>query len=330
MLLPGKDGFVVPENYFEELAERILAVVSLKSTAAANPFTLPEDYFETLANEITSVANLAALKNPGTFEIPENYFAQLDETLKTNIALDNLKQDEGFKVPENYFGKLGDSVLSRIAVEELNTGSDADVPEGYFDTLADRLANRIAEEENNVKEKNNERGRIIVFAEILKRYARPASIAASLALVIGVSSWFFNRSENNPGQTIAAKDVHSKQQILPIVPLSKKDSALLPLQQLVNNTTIDSAKTAVKYKSPRKINPPPQVVVKDENKHVDKNDVMEQVDLLDAGTIADFVNAQGTELKNQSDELLNESMKEYLLNDNADPGLIINNEQEHQ
>ena len=327
-----ESGFSVPENYFEELAERIISVSQLMALKNDSSFTVPEGYFEKLTDEIVSLVNLSSLKNLETFDVPEGYFSELDETLKTSIALDNLKQDEGFTVPEGYFGKLGDSILSRIAVEELNTGSDSDVPEGYFDTLADRIADRIAKEEKGDKDKNVERGRIIVFAEVLKRYARPASIAASIALVIGVSIWFFNRSngisvDKNP---IVKNIPQPKQQLQPnVIPQPKQDSLVAP-NQIIASTNIDSSSKPVKHISYHPVNPAPQVVVKDQNNKVDKNDVMDQVDLIDVNAIADYVSAQPTEMKNQDDKFLNESMKEYLLNDDADPGAYINNEQDQQ
>ncbi len=326
-LMVGNDknsGFTVPENYFEELAERIIAIVSLSDIE--NPFTVPENYFEKLTDEIAALANISSLKNPEAFEVPAGYFSELDETLNTTLALDNLKQDEGFAVPDGYFGKLGDSILSRIAMQEMHSGSDADVPNGYFDTLADRISARIAEEESNAstvplnddkKKKIAERGRIIVFAEVLKRYARPLSVAASVALVIGVSIWFFNRSNggNAEQDNIANNTAQSKHQlqIQPVIPQQKKDS-VIPQQQIAVVKT-------EKHNYHKSVNLSHDAVVK-----VEKKDIMEQADLLDESSLADAVSAQNSTIKNPDDKFLNQSMKDYLLNDNADPGAYINND----
>lgn len=310
-------GFVVPENYFEELAERIISIAQLHGIKNENAFSVPNGYFEKLTDEILAIAQLSSLKNTESFEIPEGYFAELDESLNTNIALDNLKQDEGFEVPEGYFEKLSGKILSRVAVDELNQGSSADVPQGYFDTLADKIAARIAAEEstfakatageNIQNEKNIERGRVIVFAEVLKRYARPISIAASVTLLIGVSIWFF--THNNNGKTdhvIVNNNIKPKQIIQPIIaPIQKHDSVIIPKPDNI----------AVVKTPKHKLNHSHDQVVK----QLDKKDIMEQLDLLDENMVAEYVSDKNPEIKIVSqEEYLNNEMLNYILDNNTD------------
>lgn len=288
--LPGSTGFVVPENYFEELAERILAVVQLPGKE--NPFSVPENYFENFADEITSVASLHELKSQEGFDLPENYFSELESTIEIKLALDNLKQDEGFSVPNGYFEKLTGQIMARAAVDELQNGSDADVPEGYFDTLADRISARIAEEEGGAKEATQERGRVIVFGEIIKRYSRPVALAASAALLIAVCIWFLNRGNESGTDKPFAKIDTVKQSVPQVVPQPKANEVIVS-QEPKKDSVIPKQVIAYKPKKENKppaVNQPPVVPVK-----VEKQDVIDQMYLLDENAVAEALSQANTE-----------------------------------
>lgn len=291
--LPDSTGFVVPANYFEELAERILALVQLPGKE--NPFSVPENYFENFADEIASVASLHELKNQEGFELPENYFSELESTLETKLALDNLKQDEGFSVPDGYFEKLTGQIMARAAVDELQNGSDADVPEGYFDSLADRISARIAEEEGGTKEETQERGRVIVFAEIIKRYSRPVALAASAALLIAVSAWFLNRgNENGTDQPITKIDTVTKS-VPQVVPQAKTNEVVASQEPKKDSVVAKAPKQIIAYKPKKEnkglaVNQTPVVPVK-----VEKQDVIDQMYLLDENSVAEALSQANTE-----------------------------------
>lgn len=308
-------GFVVPENYFDELAERIIAVASLSSLGdrgqpTADCFSVPEGYFEKLTDEILAVAKLSDLKTGESFEVPDSYFNELDETINTKLALDNLKQDEGFGVPENYFENFSDKILSQVAMDELAKGSDADVPPGYFDTLADRISARIAEEEGAETGKAAERGRIIVFAEVLKRYARPISMAASVALIVSVAVWFFNREEQ---KVEIAGNKPVKENTRPVVPAPQKDSVQIIIQPK------EAIAAQPEIKKPKPVNPGQQPVVKE----IDSKDILAQVDQLDESMVADYFSEVNMEVDlPQQEESLNTEMLNYLLDNNMEPSDI--------
>ena len=307
--LPPADGFVVPENYFEDSAEKIISICRLYDLKA-RPFEVPPGYFEELTAQIESIIALNDSTDKNSFTVPENYFSELDSTIKTKIALDNLKQDEGFAVPENYFDKFTAKIESRIAVDDLKNGSDADVPPGYFDTLADKIAARIAEgnpstlrqaQGSESKDEVIERGRIIVFAEVLKRYAKPVSIAAGLALILGVSIWFFTHSNNQPVKDNFAANP-AKTNAIPVIPAPKKDSAIIPQEQ-----PKQIAMKKPKIKKGPEVNHPQEPVVKE----IDKKDLLEQLDLIDENTIADYVNETKPEV---NEPVQDESLKNEMLN----------------
>jgi hypothetical protein len=309
------DGFVVPSAYFDEIAEKIISLLALPPSE--NNFIIPENYFENLSGEISSLVQSldsienqkSKIKNP--FVLPESYFDELDETIGTKLALDNLKQDEGFEVPGNYFENFADKLLTHVAVDELGKGSDADVPPGYFDTLADKIAARIAEEEGIEPQETVERGRIIVFAEVLKRFARPVSIAASVAVILAVSIWFFNRGENKMQDKFVKT---TPEKIVPIVIPQVKDTTAVLAKE-------DILKPEIKKR--KKINQPDEVVVKGTDKQVDNKDILEQLYLMDENMVADYITDQDVNAASTSTEgSLNDEMLNYLIENDADPSDI--------
>lgn len=182
--LDKRNGFVVPEGYFDALPDHLRALVMI-GDAARDKFlglTLPDKYFEELPGWIETMALLAdaskdktagftepganyfdaltdqlerlsvlsaLLKKGEPFELPEGYFEEFTGELSTRLALDNLKQEqqELFDVPDGYFEQLAGKVQARIALDRMKEGNDADVPAGYFDNFAARLQQRIREEE---------------------------------------------------------------------------------------------------------------------------------------------------------------------------------------
>ncbi len=330
------DGFSVPENYFEELAERIISVVNLQSSVGqSDGFTVPEGYFENLIAEIESLAYLRnttdnrqpATDNPGQpntgFTVPENYFTELDETLNTRLALDNLKQDEGFTVPEGYFEKLTGKVMAQASLDAMSAGSDADVPEGYFDTLAGRIAARITAEEGGAQEETQERSRIIVFAEVIRRYARPVALAASAALLIGVSTWFLNREDKiEPG--LADKNNAPKTQpVQPVIPQTVDTAVVQPRQPVVQPDILVQTDTMkVKRKQPKNV--APLNLQQEQVVQVEKQDVMESYDMLDENTVADYIVMANPEMGDaQDEEFLTPAMNQYILDNNLPLDILL-------
>ncbi|HEU4716945.1 MAG TPA: hypothetical protein VFU15_03900 [Bacteroidia bacterium] len=308
--LPGKNGMTVPENYFTDLAQHIISSAELAKLKDENPLSVPENYFEALADDITSHAALKSISE-NEFVIPENYFTGFDDTLNTKIALDNIRQDDGFSTPEGYFEKLSSSVMARVAMDDLSKGSDADVPEGYFDTLAGRIAEKIAAEENG-PEKNRRRGRVIVFAEVLRRYAKPAAIAASAALLILAGTWFVNHSAGGElKNNSVASHTHA-----PVSPLPAPPSPVIQPGPAQQDVAVNKPR---KKKNHSRVNHEQGQVVK-----VEKQDVMQSLDQLDENIVADFVADQKPDVNKPADPpAMNDAMYNYLLNNNADLGDLI-------
>ncbi len=103
--LKDKPAFKVPQNYFEELPESILAAV--------NPAAEPE-----LSESISKQQ----------FKVPKGYFNQLSDNILNKIKaaeeeslnplLEQMRHEEIFTVPEGYFENLSDEILRKAKGED--------------------------------------------------------------------------------------------------------------------------------------------------------------------------------------------------------------------
>ena len=95
-----KNVFTVPENYFENLAEKISLHTFLhetKKSQAENLQSVPAGYFDTLSSEI-----LTKIKREEA------------ENAEESTLLSSLKDKNVFTVPEGYFDNLSENIISKI------------------------------------------------------------------------------------------------------------------------------------------------------------------------------------------------------------------------
>ena len=95
-----KNVFTVPENYFENLAEKISLHIFLhetKKSQAENLQSVPAGYFDTLSSEI-----LTKIKR------------EEEENAEESTLLSSLKDKNVFTVPEGYFDNLSENIISKI------------------------------------------------------------------------------------------------------------------------------------------------------------------------------------------------------------------------
>ncbi|MFL5753595.1 MAG: hypothetical protein ACJ76F_09320 [Bacteroidia bacterium] len=137
---PGKEGFGLPEGYFDSFtsklfnrmeAEKELAEFKLLSSVPKqNTFSVPDNYFENLAlrteakAELSVYERLAAFKNAYPAIAPDNYFEFLAERLQHRIevfeetkafaTLSSLDKVNCFSVSDDYFEALPYKVKDRI------------------------------------------------------------------------------------------------------------------------------------------------------------------------------------------------------------------------
>lgn len=92
---------------------------NLSRLPKVNPFAVPEQYFDNLSERISASVFVDDLKtNAGVYEpsVPEGYFESLQADITAKIALEqlNLPKEDGFAVPAGYFEKLNHRILEQV------------------------------------------------------------------------------------------------------------------------------------------------------------------------------------------------------------------------
>jgi hypothetical protein len=180
--------FTVPEGYFDELEQQIMASVKLeeiKKTDPAQGFTVPENYFDELANNITARIKIeeALDKEANGLTVPENYFEELANNIQARIHVEEALNTEpaAFTVPEDYFDNLHQQIQSRIFVEEAlaHNAGDFTIPNEYFNQLTEDILNKTARYQEPVKRKTG------VVRQLFSYSAIKYATAACVTLAIG-------------------------------------------------------------------------------------------------------------------------------------------------
>jgi hypothetical protein len=208
--------FIVPAGYFDDLADRIVALKNLNeltNNVKSAGFIVPQNYFEELPGNIEAgIAVAAVINNDDTgFTVPPGYFDTLGQQINSRLFIDEVlsANDNAFAVPEGYFDNLEQQIKSRLFVEEvLSTNEDAfAVPDGYFDGLTHTILNQTT----NTK-KVEQRGVIRkLFALTAVKYAT----AACLALVIG-GGILLRQINNNPAAEHKNSFLHKELLSVPV------------------------------------------------------------------------------------------------------------------
>lgn len=270
-----RDGFVVPENYFDELPAHLQALLTVTRAARdkfaglhteENYFTdlqqivemlividkaardkkaglsdPGENYFDELTAQIEALNRLNAIagdKKP--YELPDDYFNQLNDELLTKLALDNLKQDKEnlFAVPEGYFDQLAGKMQSFAALEQMKQGDETEVPADYFSTFASRVQERIAAEEKTLTT-TRKTGKVISLSIHFSKNVRTYSAAAALLLVLGAGYVWYNAATNGavtPGNNIAKNDTGNVKQKQPVIDTNTAPD--VNPKNIANNNTV--------------------------------------------------------------------------------------------
>lgn len=300
-VIPSDGGLIVDENYFDELPEIIVAKTSIPTESGLDE---PNNYFEELGTQLESRIALEDALPKNSEDVPEGYFDAMESELHVHIALDNIKQEEGFVVPEAYFANLTDRILAETVLDKDNINND-EVPQDYFNTLHTHIVDRL-ESEGAIAP---ERGRIVVFAAYVKQYARPMAIAASAALLIGLGWFAATSGEDSPNQNTVA-------QIDSVAPRMKNAMPVVGDSLRKEEIPVGIANESPKNNERIKPIAIPEVIM-------NNDEIIAQSDLLDEAMVMDFV--AESEVANASEEVLDQSMMDYLMNDDSnldvfDPG----------
>ncbi len=305
-VIPSDGGLIVDENYFDEFPEIIVAKTSIPTESGLDE---PKNYFEELGTQLESRIALEGALPKNSQDVPEGYFDAMESELLVHIALDNIKQEEGFVVPEGYFENLTACTISTAIVAfdsaQSDNMPDPNIPAGYFDSLHENIVDRL-ESEGTI---TPQRGRIVVLTAYVKQYARPMAIAASAALLIGLGWFAATSGEDSPNQNTVA-------QIDSVAPRMK--NAMPVIGDILRKEEIPVGIANESPKNNERIKPIaiPEVIM-------NNDEIIAQSDLLDEAMVMDFV--AENEVANASEEVLEQSMMDYLMNDDSnldvfDPG----------
>ena len=115
----GNDGYHLPENYFDQLTESLLATNIIAQPSLE--LKTPESYFEELTDNLIDQVNVTQHLNKieNGMQVPELYFEQLSDKIYSQSFFEgqDIKNIKGFKTPENYFDQLTDHLLSQTKKE---------------------------------------------------------------------------------------------------------------------------------------------------------------------------------------------------------------------
>lgn len=96
----------------------------LASMSRNHPYVVPENYFENLAQSINQqvfLAKLSSSTNEG-FSVPNTYFETLTEQIATQVALQqNNSNHDGFNVPAGYFENLQPKIVAKTSQKQTKT-----------------------------------------------------------------------------------------------------------------------------------------------------------------------------------------------------------------
>ena len=80
-----------------------------------NPFRVPENYFEELNQKLSSLNNIHELEKETEWQVPEQYFDQLEGQIMAQINLPDKQKDANFQVPEGYFESLEAKIIAQTS-----------------------------------------------------------------------------------------------------------------------------------------------------------------------------------------------------------------------
>ncbi|HYM94366.1 MAG TPA: hypothetical protein VET23_09530 [Chitinophagaceae bacterium] len=142
--------YLVPDGYFEELANQVLNRV--KNLHKENA----QDELVYLSPLLSSLS----IKNP--YSVPEGYFESLEERLST------VHENKNYQSPQEELAAIS-PLLSR-----LNKQGPYNLPQGYFETLEEMLGSRL--------DKKPERKVVSIVNRSWFRYAAAAVLVGAVAV----------------------------------------------------------------------------------------------------------------------------------------------------
>lgn len=123
-------------------------IKNLNDPEKVNPFAVPENYFEELEDKINAQINIFKLdnKDKNNFSTSENFFDEQADMISKLVKLKNISDEEKeFKTPDNYFETLSSKIEASIKEESneilsnIPKAHNFEVPELYFEEQLQKI-----------------------------------------------------------------------------------------------------------------------------------------------------------------------------------------------
>ncbi|MCP9770254.1 hypothetical protein EGI22_20305 [Lacihabitans sp. LS3-19] len=139
----------VSAEYFEDLESNILSQIKIESLKKAGSPSVEKGYFENLEAEILGKAKIDIFKTKGNIATPEGYFENLESEILGKAKIDIFKSKGNLSTPEGYFENLEEQILAKKNIEILKGADKLETPEGYFDSLENDILSKTVEQKKS-------------------------------------------------------------------------------------------------------------------------------------------------------------------------------------
>lgn len=221
-----------------------------------NPFGMPLDYFASfedklkkkmeLENELSEFPLLSSIQKTNAFQAPADYFTISENTLEHTLELVSFQKLQSIKTPDfadletDYVKQLNTSLVAKIELADelksystlyaLDKVNSFAVSDNYFEDLHLKIKEKIHVEKHSS---------VSIFDTVIDFvFGKKIAFSFGLALVIGLSIYFYQDSKNslmtNNCQTLACLE---KQEILNDKSVNNFDED--QLMDLVNVKSLD-------------------------------------------------------------------------------------------
>ncbi len=201
----GKIGLSTPKGFFEEQESQLLGQIKIDQYQSVDSFTVPEQYFDQMSDQILAQVQIDGIKEMEETEVPAGYFENLTDRILNRIEEEELSleiAEPGFTVPEGYFEDADNQIMASIYTEELKSQVQTEgfeVPAGYFENMSNAILDKV-QDKKVIQLPSRDESKTSDSRKKGKVYAWLTSAAAAcVAAVIGVS--VYNSDNNQPMQT---------------------------------------------------------------------------------------------------------------------------------
>lgn len=201
----GKIGLSTPKGFFEEQESQLLGQIKIDQYQSVDRFTVPEQYFDQMSDQILAQVQIDGIKEMEETEVPAGYFENLTDRILNRIEEEELSleiAEPGFTVPEGYFEDADNQIMASIYTEELKSQVQTEgfeVPAGYFENMSNAILDKV-QDKKVIQLPSRDESKTSDSRKKGKVYAWLTSAAAAcVAAVIGVS--VYNSDNNQPMQT---------------------------------------------------------------------------------------------------------------------------------